>query len=65
MVPVGLLALAPALLAGCYFPVGLEDCHPLQHVPNRVRRVHAQPVCHQGNTDHPEALDEPAVPDFL
>jgi trimeric autotransporter adhesin len=31
MVPFGLLTLAPALLAGCYFPVGLDDCHPLQH----------------------------------
>eukprot|EP00966_Prymnesium_polylepis_P284471 6571933-Prymnesium_polylepis.1 len=31
MVPFGLFALAPALLAGCYLPVGFDDCHPLQH----------------------------------
>ena len=31
MVPIGLFALAPAHFAGCYFPVGLDDCHPLQH----------------------------------
>jgi hypothetical protein len=29
MVPIGLFALAPAHFAGCYFPVGLDDCHPL------------------------------------
>mmetsp|Transcript_23712 Transcript_23712/g.58661 ORF Transcript_23712/g.58661 Transcript_23712/m.58661 type:complete len:91 (+) Transcript_23712:550-822(+) len=29
MVPCGLLALAPALLAGCCAPVVLNDCHGL------------------------------------